>query len=220
MVLAENAGVTVEIVILLAVGVCALGAFVTGIGLLVLYVRAGRQVDELPAPPPRQVVACPRCGAMNPPGVPVCGRCGLALGSSAPQYPPGPAPVLPPAAPPRTASRPSPAPLMIQGPALRQPDVPRAWLEGVGGALAGQRAWLDKPDTLVGRSTVCDIQVFDPKVSRKHFLVRFGRGAFYLQDQRSSHGTLINGERVRAQRLRNGDRITIGDTTLIFHVES
>jgi len=209
----------VELLILLVVAVGALAAFMAGIALLVLYLRAGSQADVEPRPLHRgQAVPCPRCGALNPPGTSVCQHCGQALGAALPLRPAGPPP--PPAGMPHPMPRPSVSPIMTQGPAPRPATMPRAWLEGIGGAMTTQRAWLDKPDTLVGRSTACDIQMFDPKVSRKHFLIRFGRGAFYLQDQRSSHGTLINGERVMAQRLRNGDRITVGDTALIFHVES
>ncbi len=211
--------IAVEILILLVVGVGALIAFMAGIALLVVYLRAGSQVGTGSRPLPRAGAApCPRCGTLNPPGAPACEQCGQSLGSALPLRPAGPPP--PHARAPQPMPRPSVSPIMTQGPASRPAAMPRAWLEGIGGALATQRAWLDKPDTLVGRSTACDIQVFDPKVSRRHFLIRYGRGAFYLQDQRSSHGTLINGERVMAQRLRNGDRITIGDTALTFHVES
>jgi pSer/pThr/pTyr-binding forkhead associated (FHA) protein len=97
--------------------------------------------------------------------------------------------------------------------------MPHAWLEGIGGAMLGQTAVLDQTDMLVGRSTACDVQVFDPKVSRRHFLIRFGNGAFFLQDQQSSRGTHVNGERVMAQRVDDGDRIDLGDTSMILHVE-
>jgi pSer/pThr/pTyr-binding forkhead associated (FHA) protein len=97
--------------------------------------------------------------------------------------------------------------------------MPKAWLEGTGGAMSGRRTVIQQADTLVGRSTVCDVQVYDPKVSRKHFRIRYGNGAFFMQDQQSSRGTLINGERVMAQKLANGDRIDIGDTSMTFHIE-
>lgn len=98
--------------------------------------------------------------------------------------------------------------------------MPEAWLEGVDGPAMGLRRMLLQADTMVGRSQVCDVQVYDPKVSRKHFLIRFANGAFFLQDQQSSRGTRINGEQVMARRLANGDRIALGDSTLVFHVRS
>jgi hypothetical protein len=104
-------------------------------------------------------------------------------------------------------------------PAAAPGAMPRAWLEGTGGAMMGHTAALEKADTLIGRSTSCDVQVYDPKVSRRHIMIRFANGAFFLQDQQSSRGTSINGERVMAQRLQNGDRIELGDTSLIFHTD-
>jgi len=205
----------VEILILLIVGFGATVAFIAGIVLLVLYVRAGR--DEAPhrASPVAygNVVQCPRCAYMNPPDTAACLHCGLPFAPgprrATPRQPGMPATAPPRGAPPAPA-RPSPG---------RPVDMPRAWVEGIGGAMKGQTARIEKPDTLVGRSNACDIQIFDPKVSRRHFMIRYGRGAFYLQDQHSSRGTRINGEQVMAQKLHDGDQITIGDTRLIFHVE-
>jgi hypothetical protein len=153
-----------------------------------------------------------------------------------PTLPPGyvPPSASPPAPAPRpvTSSPPVPAEATVSPPPKtltplprpdpspnRPPDMPHAWLEGISGAMLGQTAVLDKTDMLVGRSTACDVQVFDPKVSRRHFLIRFGNGAFFLQDQQSSRGTHVNGERIMAQRVDDGDRIDLGDTSMILHVE-
>lgn len=97
--------------------------------------------------------------------------------------------------------------------------MPHAWLEGVGGVIAGQQTVLIQTDTLFGRSTQCDVQIYDQKVSRKHFIIRYGNGAFFLQDQGSSRGTVVNGEKVTARRLDDGDHIEVGDSGLVFHVE-
>jgi hypothetical protein len=126
-------------------------------------------------------------------------------------------------APPQEAQQTAPAPSTPDAapPDAAQPPAerPNAWLEGKTGALADQRIVLTQADTMIGRSTSCEVQIYDPKVSRKHFLIRYGNGAFFLQDQDSSRGTYINGERVMAQRLNDGDRIDLGDTSLVFHVE-
>jgi pSer/pThr/pTyr-binding forkhead associated (FHA) protein len=98
--------------------------------------------------------------------------------------------------------------------------MPHAWLEGVDGIIAGQQTVLIQTDTLFGRSTQCDVQIYDQKVSRKHFIIRYGNGAFFLQDQGSSRGTLVNGEKVTARRLNDGDHIEVGDAGLVFHVEA
>jgi hypothetical protein len=126
-----------------------------------------------------------------------------------------------PTAPQAQQTVPAPSAPADTSPDAAQPsaDQPNAWLEGKTGALADQRIMLMQADTMIGRSTSCDVQIYDPKVSRKHFLIRFGNGAFFLQDQDSSRGTYINGERVMAQRLNDGDRIDLGDTSLVFHSE-
>ncbi len=224
--------------ILLVVAIGALGAFMAGIVLLVLYFRAGRG-DHMSQDEPvvyGNLVQCSRCGYMNPLESAAClnPNCraplphppGYQPPSLRPTYlgdgPPQPAPhyrqapaANSPPAPPAPQQPVQPA----RPPADRPPDMPNAWLEGVSGAMQGKSAILQQGDTLVGRSTVCDVQIFDPKVSRKHFRIRYGNGAFYLQDQQSSRGTTINGQRVMAQKLNDGDRIVIGDTTLLFHVE-
>jgi hypothetical protein len=146
------------------------------------------------APPPAASATVKRT---PPPSVPTP--------QEAQQTAPAPPAPVPAAAPPEAAQSPA--------------DRPGAWLEGKTGALANQRIVLTQADTMVGRSTGCDVQIYDPKVSRKHFLIRYGSGAFFLQDQDSSRGTYINGERVMAQRLNDGDRIDLGDTSLVFHSE-
>lgn len=233
-----------EGVILLVVAVGALGAFVAGIVLLVLYFRSGR-----PAPEPRDpvvygnLVQCPQCDYMNPLESAACLQCHTPLShargyssSVPPQFlqtymgdyqqssPPGaapqtqapaatsrPAPPPRPSAPPEASAQPPAAP-------NRPAGMPHAWLEGTEGAMKGRQAVLQQADTLVGRSTVCDVQIYDPKVSRKHLRIRYGNGAFFLQDQQSSRGTLINGERVMAQKLTSGDRIDIGDSSMVFRI--
>jgi hypothetical protein len=112
---------------------------------------------------------------------------------------------------PTTGTAPDVAPLAA--------DLPNAWLEGKTGTLTNQCIMLVQANTMIGRSASCDLQIHDPKVSRKHFSIRFGNSAFFLQDQGSSSGTYINSERVIAQRLNDGDRIDLGDTSLVFHVE-
>lgn len=75
---------------------------------------------------------------------------------------------------------------------------------------------LTKDDFTLGRGSVNDMQIPDPKVSRLHLRFRYAQGAWFLQDQNSSTGTYVNGEPVQATRLNPGDEITIGDTSFIF----
>lgn len=236
-----------EIVILLVVALGGMAAFLAGAALLYFYLRSGRGDDYYDDEPVvyGNLVQCPHCGYMNPIETAACLSCRRPLpgaaGYPAPasyasspsnvRFAPTPAPGINPAPPPapspasleRTVlgQRPQPVPAPRPQPVASRPaGMPHAWLEGAHGAFQGQTAVLSRPDTLVGRSSVCDVQIYDPKVSRRHFQIRFANGAFFLQDQGSTRGTRINGEQVKAQRLHNGDRIDLGDSGLIFHVEN
>lgn len=68
----------------------------------------------------------------------------------------------------------------------------------------------------IGRSSQNDYVVKDSKVSRVHARIREAQGAWFIQDQNSASGTFVNGKRVQAQRLNDGDAVRIGDTTFKF----
>ena len=62
----------------------------------------------------------------------------------------------------------------------------------------------------IGRGPECDIVVDDPGVSRRHAVVKPGRGGFTITDE-SANGTFVNGRRMTgAQALRHGDVVGIG----------
>lgn len=90
------------------------------------------------------------------------------------------------------------------------------WLDGIGGMISGQRIMLQKEETLLGRSGVCDVQFHDPKVSRQHAMVRLYNNLYYIQDMQSTGGTYVNGQRVMSQPLQDRDQIRIGDSVFVF----
>jgi Mg-chelatase subunit ChlD len=71
---------------------------------------------------------------------------------------------------------------------------------------------------VLGRDPDCAIRLLDDAVSRQHVQFRYARGAWYIQDLNSSNGTFINGARVTATALRDGDRIAIGPYELKFRI--
>jgi hypothetical protein len=91
-----------------------------------------------------------------------------------------------------------------------------ARLEFVRGNLTGSVIPV-QGDINIGRSRDNQVQLTDPHVSRLHARIRFAQGAWFIQDQNSAAGTLVNGKRVSATRLNNGDQIMIGDTVFIFY---
>src|SRR4051794_12868682 len=61
------------------------------------------------------------------------------------------------------------------------------------------------------RLTVADFQT-----SRRHFTIRRVAGDWQLVDQGSRNGTFVNGERVQAAELADGDVIEAGGSMLMF----
>ena len=72
----------------------------------------------------------------------------------------------------------------------------------------------------IGRSESNDIQIKnDSKVSRKHCsLIRKG-SQFFIQDHKSSNGTMVNGELCHQRPLIGGEQIKVGETTFRFRIQ-
>ena len=68
----------------------------------------------------------------------------------------------------------------------------------------------------IGRLAECEVVVHDPGASRRHAQVRQQGGGWTLIDLGSTNGTQLNGQTVQQRGLADGDRITIGTTTIEF----
>ena len=68
----------------------------------------------------------------------------------------------------------------------------------------------------MGRELDNTLRLPDPSISRHHCVIRKLAGGFEIQDLQSSNGVLVNGNRVQASPLRDGDRITQGQVQLTF----
>lgn len=75
--------------------------------------------------------------------------------------------------------------------------------------LAGDRA-------VIGRIAGSEVQIDDPGASRRHAEVRREGDRFVIADLGSTNGTLLNDAEISEETLQDGDRITIGATTLEF----
>jgi pSer/pThr/pTyr-binding forkhead associated (FHA) protein len=81
-----------------------------------------------------------------------------------------------------------------------------------------QGSWygLSKRTLTGGRDPANAIQMASPKVSRKHFQVRYQEGLYLITDLKSHNGTYINGNKVQEALLKEGDEIQFGDSVLFF----
>src|SRR5437667_11609250 len=87
------------------------------------------------------------------------------------------------------------------------------------GEEAGRRFALGADPVTAGRHPTCDIQILDPKVSRRHFLIRTEQGQRVLVALESLNGVYLNGTQIEgAVVLHDRDKIQLGDTTLRFRI--
>jgi pSer/pThr/pTyr-binding forkhead associated (FHA) protein len=72
---------------------------------------------------------------------------------------------------------------------------------------------------IVGRLPESEISVRDAFISRVHCGISFINNQFTLKDLGSTNGTYRNGARVFECSLATGDKIQVGNTTLVFDVD-
>jgi len=63
---------------------------------------------------------------------------------------------------------------------------------------------------VIGRSTECDLMLPQTYISRSHARITREGEEFVLEDTKSSHGTFVNGERIRKSTLLPRDSIRFG----------
>ena len=80
----------------------------------------------------------------------------------------------------------------------------------------GRRYELTEPLVSVGREGFNGIQLHDTEASRKHVELHRTEGSYRLVDLQSSNGTFVNNQKVQEHLLKNGDRLEIGCTRMIF----
>ncbi|HUM02326.1 MAG TPA: SpoIIE family protein phosphatase [Thermoanaerobaculia bacterium] len=84
------------------------------------------------------------------------------------------------------------------------------------GSLAGRTIEIRK-DVEVGRTSLVDVELADPSVSRRHAVLARRGEAWVLTDLGSQNGTAVNGRRLREPAaLRDGDEILFGAVLLEF----
>ncbi|MEV8307652.1 FhaA domain-containing protein [Streptomyces flavidovirens] len=131
-------------------------------------------------------------------------------------YPPSTAPGAPPmpAAPPPGARPGGPAAVSGRpagaGPGPMPGAQTRRWIE-----INGTRHQMSRPTLVLGRSTEADVRIDDPGVSRRHCEIRTGTPPT-IQDLGSTNGIVVDGQHTTRATLRDGSRIVVGSTTIVY----
>ncbi|QKE83174.1 DUF3662 and FHA domain-containing protein [Arthrobacter sp. NEB 688] len=91
----------------------------------------------------------------------------------------------------------------------------RPWLD-----VDGERYPLMGAMTILGRDDSADIILDDPGISRRHSELRVTTDGPHfvttIRDLGSTNGTFVNGERITSTHLADGDRVTVGRTSVTF----
>jgi pSer/pThr/pTyr-binding forkhead associated (FHA) protein len=69
---------------------------------------------------------------------------------------------------------------------------------------------------VIGRGEDTDVTLADLKASRRHAEMSMGPGGWSVKDLGSANGILCNGAPAKIATLKNGDTVTLGETTLEF----
>ena len=84
----------------------------------------------------------------------------------------------------------------------------------VKGTDAGESITLSKGDcATIGRHETSDFTVSDFWMSRRHFRIEYVGNSWVMSDLRSTHGTLVNEEKVMVKMLESKDFIFAGSTS-------
>jgi RsiW-degrading membrane proteinase PrsW (M82 family)/pSer/pThr/pTyr-binding forkhead associated (FHA) protein len=90
------------------------------------------------------------------------------------------------------------------------------------GSLAGRRFELTDGFLTIGRGERCNIR-FDPLseriASKEHCYIEAKADGFYLTDNGSTNGTILNGEKIQTVKLKPGDRIQFGKNGVTAFVQ-
>lgn len=102
---------------------------------------------------------------------------------------------------------------------LPQPGLPRAVLQVVDPDGERRELVIAPRGLTIGRADDNDLVARDGRVSRHHGRIAGRRGTLVYEDLGSTNGSRVNGEPVREVVLGIGDRLEVGDTTIVLEVD-
>ena len=102
------------------------------------------------------------------------------------------------------------------GPVAPDAPPPEPQREVVTLTVAGRKHEVTKASVVLGRSREADVRVSDVNVSRRHAELRQEGAGYWIVDLGSTNGVEVNGKRIDRTRVRDGDRIVLGSTEVVF----
>jgi diguanylate cyclase (GGDEF)-like protein len=94
-------------------------------------------------------------------------------------------------------------------------DAKRPYLVIIGGKHLGEVHKIDKMPAIIGRGHDADIKIADDGISREHVEVLGEHAHVTVRDLGSTNGMFHNGRKVEEVELVDGDKISIGSTTIL-----
>jgi len=94
----------------------------------------------------------------------------------------------------------------------------RGVLYRMSGSGQSEAVKLRRDATIFGREKG-DIIVNDHEISSTHCQIQEINGVYHVFDMNSTNGTFVNNERIVKAKLKDGDIITVGQTSFKFKLE-
>jgi diguanylate cyclase (GGDEF)-like protein len=91
----------------------------------------------------------------------------------------------------------------------------QAFLIVLQGSNLGEMHKVEGPETIIGRAMSAQVRLNDDGISRRHCRVLQIGGQVIIEDLGSANGTLVNGEAVQHQALKEGDKVRLGANTML-----
>jgi predicted Zn finger-like uncharacterized protein len=108
-----------------------------------------------------------------------------------------------------------------EAPKVTAPQMPvgkRLSLAVINGPDAGSVYRIEKPRVTIGR-TGADLALNDSEISRAHAAVEIRDTMFYVEDLKSTNGTLVDGQKIAGPtELQNHSEFQVGGSTLMLIV--
>jgi len=95
------------------------------------------------------------------------------------------------------------------------PRGPQPYLVVISGPSFGEMHRLNASRSVLGRGDSAAVRLLDDGISREHAAIERDGGKMVLRDLGSTNGTFCNGARIDQRELTDGDKISVGASTIL-----